>query len=293
MKHLGPARPFLSISIQSLPDKHFLSQPAHAHSFLQQANLLNFNPLANPSCMKQPTQLSQDNTLKDPNTYQRLTGALQYLTITRPDIAYAVNILFQHMHDPEPSHIHLLKRLLRYIKGMVHFGLSITKTNLHLCTFSDAYWAGDPITRKSTSKYCTFFCDTLISWTVKKQTTVSRSSIEFEYHALAAATTDIIYLKRLLADFNIGHGNPVYVYCDNTSAIALANNPVFHARTKHIEIGHRFIRDYIQQHNIRFLPISTVDQLADILTKPLAMSRFKILRTKLMIMQDPSVCGDY
>ncbi|KAI0507326.1 hypothetical protein KFK09_013448 [Dendrobium nobile] len=163
------------------------------------------------------------------------------------------------MHNPLPDHTYLLKRFLRYIKGTLDFGLPITKTDLQLRTFSDADWAGNPSSRKSTTGYCTFLGQTLISWAVKKQTTVARSSTESEYRALTAATADIIWIKRLLTDFNVEMPTSSDLYCDNTSAIALANNPVFHARTKHIEIDHRFIRDQIQNNRIRLLPISSVD----------------------------------
>ncbi|PKU79316.1 Retrovirus-related Pol polyprotein from transposon TNT 1-94 [Dendrobium catenatum] len=292
MKHLGPASQFLGISIQSTKDKYFLSQSTYALSLLQQTNLVKCNSLSNPSVTKQPSNFNLDNTISDANVYRRITGGLQYLTITRPDIAHSVNNLAQHMHDPAPVHLYLLKRLLRYIKGTINFGLPIIKSNMQLRTFSDADWAGDPITRKSTTGFCTFLGKNLVSWTVKKQTTVSRSSTELEYRALAAATADIIWLRRLIADFNISHDQPISIYCDNTSAIALANNPVFHARTKHIEIDQRFIRDHIQRNTIRVLPISTVDQIADIFTKSLPTLRFKQLRSKLTLREETSVCGE-
>ncbi|XP_020677250.1 uncharacterized protein LOC110095891 [Dendrobium catenatum] len=283
MKYLGQAKHFMGITISSEPAKYFLSQKSYAQSILAQANLISCKSLANPSCTKLQSQLTQDQELTDPNIYRRITGALQYLTITRPDIAYAVNILSQNMHSPSTQHSYLLKRLLRYIQGTISFGLPIIKSNLHLRSFSDADWAGDPLTRKSTSGYCTFLGANLVSWTVKKQKTVSRSSTESEYRALAAATADILWLQRLISDFGITSAEPTQLFCDNTSAIALAHNPVFHARTKHIEIDHRFIRDNIQNNNIHLQPISTIDQIADILTKPLSMARFKMLRDKLMI----------
>ncbi|PKU80183.1 Retrovirus-related Pol polyprotein from transposon TNT 1-94 [Dendrobium catenatum] len=292
MKHLGKASNFLGITIKHEQDKYLLSQQAYAHSLLQQTNLTRCNSLSNPSCMKPPMQLTEDTNAFDETTYWCITGALQYLTITRPDIAHAVNTLSQHMHDPAALHFRLLKRLLRYIKGTVTFGLPILKSTLQLRTFSDADWAGDPNTWKSTSGFCTFLGDMLVSWTMKKQTTVSRSSTESEYRALASATADTIWLKRLLSDFQIPHEEPVTIFCDNTSAIALANNPVFHARTKHIEIDQRFVRDHIQRKTISLLPISTVDQIADIFTKALPTPRFKLLRSKLTIQEDSSLCGE-
>ncbi|KAI0500967.1 hypothetical protein KFK09_019185 [Dendrobium nobile] len=241
IKHLGQAHHFLGIKIQSFKDKYFLSQRTYAESILIQSNLLSCNPVANPSSTKVQSSVPQDSHLSDASTYRRIIGSLQYLTITRPDIAYAVNSLSQHMQNPSQYDAHNLKRLLRYIKGTLTFGLPISKAQLSLQTFSDADWAGDPDTRQSTSGYCTFLGDTLISWAVKKQNTIARSSMELKYRALALATADTIWLKRLLQDFHIPHNQPIKLFCDNTSAIALALNLVFHARTKHIEIDQRFV----------------------------------------------------
>ncbi|PKU76067.1 Retrovirus-related Pol polyprotein from transposon TNT 1-94 [Dendrobium catenatum] len=291
MKQLGRANSFLGIQIRKETDKYFLSQETYARSLLQMAQLTRCNSLSNPTCTKLPKDFQPDPILGDPTMYRKLTGALQYLCLTRPDIAYSVNLLSQHMHQPMPEHTYLLKRLLRYIKGTLQYGIPITKSNLLLTSFSDADWASDPISRKSTTGYCSFLGDSLISWTVKKQTTVARSSTESEYRALAALTADIAWLRRLLTDFGISQDKPTELFCDNTSAIALANNPVFHARTKHIEIDHRFVRDHIQQQNIRILPISTTDQIADILTKSLSTPRFHLLRDKLTVQKAPSTCG--
>ncbi|KAI0509872.1 hypothetical protein KFK09_010469 [Dendrobium nobile] len=127
------------------------------------ANLSDCKPLANPTCTKLPQDFSPDTVLSDPSTYRRIIGSLQYLILTHPDIAYSVNLLSQHMHEPRPQHIYLLKRLLRYLQGTIAFGIPITKSNLRLTSFSDADWAGDPVSRKSTSGYCSFLGNTIIS----------------------------------------------------------------------------------------------------------------------------------
>ncbi|PKU67496.1 putative mitochondrial protein [Dendrobium catenatum] len=287
MKQLGSVNDFLGIHIDRLPDQYFLSQELYVASILQQAQMLECKALANPTVTKLPPELLPDPILSDPSMYRRITGSLQYLTLTRPDIAFSINQLSQHMHDPNPEHVYLLKRLLRYIKGTIDYGIPITKSNLDLSSFSDADWAGDPHTRKSTSGFCSFLGNTLISWTVKKQHTVARSSTESEYRSLAALASDVIWLRRLLSEFGLPPTQPTDMHCDNTSAIALANNPVFHVRTKHIEIDQKFIRDHIQQQNVRLLPISTIDQIADIFTKPLSTPRFHQLRLKLTVMQRP------
>ncbi|PKU66914.1 Retrovirus-related Pol polyprotein from transposon TNT 1-94 [Dendrobium catenatum] len=290
MKHLGEASDFLGIRINLHSNGYFLSQYNYAYKILQQVHLTECKPLANPACTKAPANLAPDPVIHDPGIYKKITGSLQYLTITRPDIAHSVNQLSQHMHNPLTLHFYLLKRLLRYIKGTLSYGLPISKSNLNLTSFSDADWAGDPLSRRSTSGYCSFLGTTLINWTVRKQHTVARSSMESEYRALASLTADVLWLRRLLQDFGISQQAPTTMYCDKTSAIALANNPVFHARTNHIEIDQKFIREHIQNNTVRLLPISTTDQVADIFTKSLSTPRFQQLRNKLTVTTDPSVC---
>ncbi|PKU74342.1 Retrovirus-related Pol polyprotein from transposon TNT 1-94 [Dendrobium catenatum] len=291
LKHLGHVNSFLGINIRSDQNMYFLSQAHYANSILQLVGHANSKPTANPACTKLPLTIASDPDLSDSALFRRIIGSLQYLTLTRPDIAFSVNLLSQHMHNPLPNHIYLLKQLLRYIKGTQHFGIPITKGNLSIRSFSDADWAGDPVSRKSTSGYCTFIGDNIISWKVQKQNTVARSSTEAEYRSLAALTADIIWLRQALSDFGIKPDQPAELHCDNMSAIAIANNPVFHARTKHIEIDQRFVCDHIQKNNIKILPVSTIDQIADILTKPLSTKRFRQLRDKLTVLLDPSVCG--
>ncbi|PKU59451.1 Retrovirus-related Pol polyprotein from transposon TNT 1-94 [Dendrobium catenatum] len=186
------------------------------------------------------------------------------------------------MHHPRNCDFHALKRLLRYIKGTLNFGLPITHGNLQLRTYTDADWAADPTDRKSTTGYCTFLGLNLISWSVKKQSTVVKSSTEAEYMSLSSSTSDILWLHRLVAEFHT-QTNPTAIFCDNTSAIVLANNPVFHTRTKHIEIDYHFISGHIKQGDIHIAHISSTDQVADILTKPLPLKQFQNLRNKLTI----------
>ncbi|PKU77095.1 Retrovirus-related Pol polyprotein from transposon TNT 1-94 [Dendrobium catenatum] len=192
-------------------------------------------------------------------------------------------MICQRMHQPRNSDYRDLKRLLRYIKGTITYGLPLTLGNLRLCTYIDADWASDATDCKSISGFCTYLGNNLISWSVKKQTTVAKSSTEAEYRSLSSATSEVLWLRRLANELLIPQHQPTTIFCDNTSAIALANNPVFHARTKHIEIDYHFISGHIKQGAIRVHHLSTTDQIADILTKPLSISRFSILRAKLTI----------
>ncbi|KAI0492722.1 hypothetical protein KFK09_026998 [Dendrobium nobile] len=187
------------------------------------------------------------------------------------------------MHQPRNCDYLALKRILRYIRGTLELGLPLTTGDLCLRTYTDADWAADLTDWKSISGFCTFLGNNLISWSVKKQTTVARSSTEAEYRSLSAATSDILWIRRLADEFHINQTRPTTIYCDNTSAIALAHIPVFHARTKHIEIDYHFIRGHIQTGNINIAHIFSTDQIADILTKPLPITHFNLLRSKLTI----------
>lgn len=186
------------------------------------------------------------------------------------------------MHQLQNMHYQQLKRLLHYLKGTLDYGIHLTSGELNLQAYSDSDWAGDLQDRKFTSGYCAFLGRNFICWSVKKQSTVARSSTETEYRALAMAATDITWLRRLLTNFGIPQITLTPLYCDNLSAIALANNPIFHARTKHIEVDYHYIRDCISTKEIEVHHLSTVDQVADIFTKALPTSRFKLLRDKLM-----------
>ncbi|PKU64052.1 Retrovirus-related Pol polyprotein from transposon TNT 1-94 [Dendrobium catenatum] len=187
------------------------------------------------------------------------------------------------MHAPTEHHFKSLKRVLRYVKGTIHYGLPLTIGNLQLTSYTDADWASDNNDRKSISGFCTFLGTTLISWTVKKQPTVARSSTEAEYRALAAATTEVLWLRRLVEELQIPQTSPTPIYCDNTSAISLAKNPVFHARTKHIEIDYHFLRQHLDSGSIIIHHVTSAAQIADVLTKALPITQFQELRHKLTI----------
>ncbi|XP_020672132.1 uncharacterized protein LOC110092095 [Dendrobium catenatum] len=281
MRDLSNLHQFLGITAESHPNGLLLQQSQYAEDILRRAGMQNSKEVATPISIKTP-QSSASPDFSNPTLYRQLVGALQYLTLTRPDITYAVNKACQHMHSPTDQHFDALKRILRYLRGTVHYGLPITGSSMNLRSYVDSDWAGDQQDRKSTTGYCNFLGNTLISWSVKKQTTIARSSTEAEYRAIAAVTTEIIWLRRLLEEFGFAQTSPTILYCDNTSAIVLANNPVYHARTKHIEVDCHFIRECIKNQSIQVHHISSKDQLADFFTKSLSISRFKLLVSKML-----------
>ncbi|PKU71322.1 Retrovirus-related Pol polyprotein from transposon TNT 1-94 [Dendrobium catenatum] len=283
LKQLGQISLFLGIQVLQSTNGYFLSQQHYATKILHDAGYGTCNPATTPATPSSKPVPSASPPFHDPTLYRKLAGSLQYLSITRPDIAFATNAVCQHMQYPTDQDFKALKRLLRYIKGTITYGLPINTGPLELRTYTDADWASDSSDRKSISGYCSFLGPTIISWTVKKQATVAKSSTEAEYRALSAATSEVLWLRRLAEELNIPQPAPTPIYCDNTSAIAIAKNPVFHARTKHIEIDYHFIRHHIDSNAIQLIHIGSNDQIADILTKPFPITRFNDLRNKLNI----------
>ncbi|EOY12080.1 Cysteine-rich RLK (RECEPTOR-like protein kinase) 8 [Theobroma cacao] len=200
----------------------------------------------------------------------------------KTDISYVVHLLSQFMHNPRQPHLNAVFCELRYLKNAPGQGLLLPSNNsLSLRAYCDGDWAGCPTTRRSTTGYIIFLGSSPISWRLKKQTVVSRSSAEAEYRAMATTSTKIIWLIRLLRDLQVPCSNPVPLFCDNQAAIHIAANPVFHERTKHVEIDCHFVHQHIQSQTLIPRPITSKFQLADIFTKALGRERFHELLSKL------------
>src|SRR3954464_4374358 len=227
-----------------------------------------------PTCI-----LGKDEVSKkvDQKLYRGMIGSLLYLTASRPDILFCVCLCARFQSDPRESHLTAVKRILRYLKGTTNVGLVYRKSKeYNLVGFCDADYAGDRIERKSTSGSCQFLGSHLISWYSKKQATIALSTTEAEYVAAAGCSTQMLWMKSQLEDYQIYESN-IPIFCDNTSAICLSKNPILHSKAKLIEIKHHFIRDYVQKGVISLNFVDTDHQWADIFTKPLAEDRFKFI----------------
>lgn len=286
LKDLGDLHYFLGIEVFRDSSGMFLTQRKYALEILTKAGMVECKPSLSPSSTK-PSSLDPVAPFPDVQLYRSLVGSLQYLTITKPELSHAVNSVCQFMHAPTQAHFAAVKRILRYVKGSLHQGLHFTQSSLFLTAYCDADWASSHLDRRSTSGFCVFLGDNLISWSAKKQPTVARSITEAEYRALAHTTAEIVWLQQLLKDLHVPLDGVPVVFCDNLSAIALASNLVFHARTKHIEVDYHFVREKVLAQQVSLHRVSSEAQVADIFTKPLVVARFQGLTSKLKIQSLP------
>ncbi|KAJ8763312.1 hypothetical protein K2173_001450 [Erythroxylum novogranatense] len=218
--------------------------------------MLDSKPCRTPMATAPTLSRSRGEVLPSSKEYRQMVGALQYLTLTRPDIAFAVNKLAQFLHCATDIHWQACKWLLHFLQGTSNNGLW-----LH----SD--WAGCPNDRRFTSGYLVYFGGNLIFWSNKKQPTIARSNTESEYKALANATAKLMWLRTLLREIGYLPLQLATLWCDNVSVIYLTSNPVFHALTKHVEIDYHFIRDQIRQATVQIRFTKSSYQIVDILTK--------------------------
>ena len=224
----------------------------------------------------------QGESFGDPGRYRRLVGKLNYLTITRPDISFSVSVVSQFLQSPCDSHWDAVICILRYIKSAPGQGvLYENRGHTQVIGYTYADWAGSPTDRRSTSGYCVFIGGNLISWKSKKQHVVARSSAKAEYRAMALATCELIWLRHLLQELRFGKDEQMKLIRDNQAALHIASNPVFHERTKHIEVDCHFIREKIASGCMATSFVNSNDQLADIFTKSLRGLRIKYICNKL------------
>ena len=236
---------------------------------------------------------SKDDKKISESKYRKLIGSLLYLTASRPDIQFVVGLCALYQVTPMTSHYKTALHILKYVKSTINVGLWYPRGgDLTLRGYSDADYAGDTPTRKSTSGTLTFFGDCLVSWYSKKQPSVAQSSTEAEYISAGCLCAQILWMQQQLRDYGLNQ-KETHMFVDNKSAIALTENTMFHSRTKHIDIRHHFIRDHVEKKDILIFFTPTAYQIADVLTKALPKARFVELRSELGLMNNPEVRVEY
>jgi histone deacetylase 1/2 len=284
LKDLGDLHYFLGIEVNKVRNGILLTQHKYATDLLKKVGMTDCKAVSTPLSTSEKLSLHEGSLLgpEDATKYRSIVGALQYLTLTRPDIAFSVNKVCQFLHAPTTVHWAAVKRILRYIKQNTQLGLNIHRSMSTLVSaFSDADWAGNVDDRKSTGGFAVFIGSNLVSWSARKQATVSRSSTESEYKAMANATAEIMWVQTLLKELEVKSPHAAKLWCDNLGAKYLSANPVFHARTKHIEVDFHFVRERVTQKLLEIEFIPSGDQIADGFTKPLSVRLFENFKTNL------------
>lgn len=284
----GPVDYFLGMEISrndgeiNVSHKHFIEELLTAHNMLETRKT--FTPLDPGQKFKKCAKCSPACALIDAKEYQSIIGSLMYLGVsTRPDIAHSVSKLAQFNNQPHEEHWTAVKHLLRYLNNTMHSQLSYCKTGKSLMAFADADWAGSCDDRKSYTGYLLALAGAPITWESRKQATVALSSTEAEYMALCAASKEVVYIRNFLSELGFGDlvHSPTIIFGDNISSHQLVKNPVYHARSKHIDIRVHYIREIYKKNLIELKYVPTEENLADIFTKNLNKPKHTHLTHKL------------
>nr|XP_016486015.1 PREDICTED: uncharacterized mitochondrial protein AtMg00810-like [Nicotiana tabacum] len=290
MKDLGELKFFLGIKFERSNKGILMSQRKYALELIFETGLSGAKLVSTPMELYQKLSTIEydlsfrkgnataDEVLRDPGVYQRLVGKLLYLIMTRPDIAFVVQVLSQFMHCPRISHMEAASRVVRYIKKAPGLGLLMpAKDTKNLTAYCDSDWEACVETRRSVTGYLVKFGNALVSWKSKKQSIVSRSSTEAEFRSMASCAAEVNWFIGLYAELGRKVCLPMKLVCDSKAAIQIAANPIFHERTKHIDIDCHFVREKLCEGMLKTKYVHTEDQLADLLNKCLGKAQQEYL----------------
>eukprot|EP00253_Pinus_taeda_P035278 PITA_35278 len=287
---MGLLKYFLGIEVDQNENGIFISQANYVNEVLARFNMQKSKAAITPTVMG--LKLSKEDNSKDfdPSLYKSIVGSLMYLTATTPNIMHAVSLISRFMERPKEAHWQAAKRILRYVKGTKRFGILYTASKYSdLVGYTDSDWAESVDDRKSTSDYVFHIGSGAISWASKKQPIVALSTTEAKYVTATAASCQAVWMRRMLRSLGQEQTKGTVIYCDNSSAIALSKNFVFHKRTKHIDTRFHYIMELVSNGEIVLVHCRTQEQVADILTKPLEQKSFEFLRKCLGMTDNPAV----
>ncbi|GKA47241.1 putative ribonuclease H-like domain-containing protein [Tanacetum coccineum] len=280
MSSMGEISFFLRLQVKQKSDGIFISQDKYVAKILKKFDFASVKIARTP--METNKALIKDKEAEDVDVhlYRSMIGSLMYLTASRPDIMFAVCACARFQVTLKISHFNAVKRIFRYLKGQPKLGLWYPRDSpFDLEAFSDSDYAEASLDRKSTTGGCQFLGKRLISWQCKKQTIVANSTTEAEYVAAANCYGQVLWIQNQMLDYGFNFMN-TKIYIDNESTICIVKNPVFHSKTKHIEIRHHFIRDSYEKKLIQVIKIHTDQNVADLLTKAFDASRVKTAKAK-------------
>ncbi|GJV77402.1 putative ribonuclease H-like domain-containing protein [Tanacetum coccineum] len=277
MSSMGELTFFLGLQVKQKEDGIFISQDKYVGEILKKFGFSSIRTASTPMETNKALTKDEDGEDVDVHLYRSMIGSLMYLTSSRPDIMFSVCACSRFQVQPKVSHLNAVKRIFRYLKGQPKLGLWYPKDSpLILEAFSDSDYAGASLDRKSTTGGCQFLGSRLISWQCKKQTVVANSTTEAEYIAASHCCGQVLWIQNQMLDYGFNFMQ-TKIHVDNESAICVVKNPVYHSKTKHIEIRHHFIRDSYEKRLIEMVKIHTDYNVADLLTKAFDVTRFQFL----------------
>lgn len=281
MTDLGKMRYFLGIEVIQNSKGIHISQKKYAMEMLGRFKMIECNAVVNP--IVPGCRLTQDEGEPVNETmFKQLVGCLMYITTTIPYIQFVVSFISRFMAKPTETHMATAKRVMRYIQGTLDYGIWYKKGGKgKMEIYTDSDFAGDLTDRKSTSGNVILWHGAAVSWSSKKQSIVALSSTEAEYVAAATCACQVIWIREILEELREHQLESSVIKCDNTSAILLSRNPVFHGKCKHIDVRFHFLRNLVGKGTVVLEYVETSEQVADILTKPLHRVDFQRLREKL------------
>nr|GEV09122.1 retrovirus-related Pol polyprotein from transposon TNT 1-94 [Tanacetum cinerariifolium] len=278
---MGKISFFLGLQISQSPRGIFINQSKYAFESLKKYSFESCDPVDTPMVEKSKLDEDKEGKAVDPSHYRGMIGTLLYLTASRPDLQFVICMCAWYQARLTEKHIHVVKRIFRYLCGTVNLGLWYSKdSSVALTAFADADHTGCQDTRRSTYGSLQFLGDRLISWSSKRQKSVAISSTEAEYITLSGCCAQILWMRPQLTDYGLGF-NKIPMYCDNKSVIALCCNNVQHSWSKHIDIRYHFIKEQVENGVIELYFVNTEYQLTDLFTKALGRDRIEFLINRL------------
>ena len=284
MSDLGKMRYFLGIEVLQTSSGIHISQTKYALEVLRRFEMESCNAVYNPMVPGEKLNMDEEGDRVDATYYKQIIGSLMYLTTTRPDLQFSVSLLSRFMSSPTTLHVQAAKKVLRYLKGTIDFGIWYKRGGGgELLVYTDSDFAGDVDTRKSTSGYVFLMDNAAVAWLSKKQPIVTLSTTEAEYVAASVCACQAVWFRRMMQELGHEATEGTTILCDNTSTIKLSKNQVFHGRCKHIGVRFHFLRELVNNGEISLKHCGSQEQVADIFTKPLRREVFEKLRSELGI----------
>jgi hypothetical protein len=282
MSMIGELSYFLGLQVNQSSTGIIISQEKYLKEMLKKFQMEDSSPISTP--MVVGCKLSKDNISPDVDqrTYRSMIGNLLYITTSCPNIMQVVGMVGHYQSTPKQSHLVAVKRIFKYLKGTMTYGLWYPRNqNFQLTAYLDADWKNCVDERKSSSGGEFFLGDSLVAWVSKKQGSIYVSTTEAKYIIVATCCTQILWMIQTLANLKVTYTDPIPLHCDNTSSISVSKNLVLHSKTKHVPIKYHFLREQVTNKIIQLNYIPSTEHIVDIFTKQLAATPFGYLRQKL------------